>query len=98
LWYPHFDRGLYYLIRDRYHAVIKSPAGSRFQCGDQISTWHTGQVWWFNNHLVHQAFNDGSDERIHVIFDVLPKRNERLVPVFQRYAELLMTQGILPQD
>jgi hypothetical protein len=84
--YPHVDRGLYYLIRDRYHVVLKSPAGSRMQCESQTSTWYAGQVWWFNNHVVHQAFNDSSEERIHVIFDVLPERNRDLARRFQELA------------
>src|ERR1700722_3546765 len=87
--YPHFDSGLYYLIRDRYHLVLHSPSGSRMQCEDQISIWHAGQVWWFNNHVVHQAFNDGDQERIHVIFDVLPHRNAPLVSQLQNYAATL---------
>lgn len=84
--YSHVDRGLYYLIRDRYHLVLRSRSGSKMQCESQISTWYPGQVWWFNNHVVHQAFNDSEDERIHVIFDVLPHRNQILVPYLQQYA------------
>jgi Aspartyl/Asparaginyl beta-hydroxylase len=87
--YPHFDRGLYYLIRDRYHLVLKSPSGSKMKCLNQTSIWQPGQVWWFNNHVTHEAFNDGDEERIHVIFDVLPHRNESLVPQFQEYAAAL---------
>jgi hypothetical protein len=88
--YPHFDSGLYYLIRDRYHLVLQSPLGSKMQCEDQISIWHPGQVWWFNNHVVHQAFNNGDEERIHVIFDVLPHRNEALVSLLHNYATTLV--------
>jgi hypothetical protein len=87
--YPHVDRGLYYLIRDRYHLVLKSRSGSRMQCEDQVSVWHPGQVWWFNNHVTHESFNDSDDERIHVIFDVLPRRSEMLVPYLQQYAATL---------
>jgi hypothetical protein len=85
--YRHRDRGLYYLIRDRYHLVLRSRSGSRMQCEDQFCTWRPGELWWFNNHVQHQAFNDSDDERIHVIFDVLPHRNQVFVPYFQLYAE-----------
>ncbi len=85
--YRHVDAGLYYLLRDRYHLVLQSRSGSRMQCERQTSTWHPGEVWWFNNHVPHQAFNDSDDERIHVIFDVLPDRNRVLVPYLQQYAE-----------
>lgn len=85
--HPHVDRGLYYLIRDRYHFVLSSPNGSKMQCEDQVSIWKTGEVWWFNNHVTHQAFNDGDGDRIHVIFDVLPHKNRFLVPYLQKEAK-----------
>lgn len=84
--YKHVDRGLYYLIRDRYHLVLQSRSGSKMQCESQTCIWYSGQAWWFNNHVVHQAFNESGNERIHVIFDVLPHRNQILVPYFQQYA------------
>jgi hypothetical protein len=84
--YSHVDRGLYYLIRDRYHLVLQSPSGSKMQCAGEVSIWHPGELWWFNNHVAHQAFNDSGHERIHVIFDVLPYRNQALIPYFQQHA------------
>jgi len=30
-----------------------------------------GDVWWFDNRVPHEAFNDSDEERIHVILDVL---------------------------
>jgi hypothetical protein len=86
--YPHVDRGLYYLIRDRYHLVLQSQTGSRMQCESEISIWHPGQIWWFNNHVVHQAFNESDDERIHVVFDVLPERNQILADYLHKYVLL----------
>jgi hypothetical protein len=83
--YAHVDRGLYYLIRDRYHLVLQSRTGSRMQCESQISVWYPGQVWWFNNHVVHQAFNESDEDRIHVVFDVLPRRNQILADYLQTY-------------
>jgi hypothetical protein len=84
--YRHIDRGLYYVIRDRYHLVLKS-SGSRMQCGDQVSVWAPGEVWWFNNHIGHRAFNDGETDRIHVIFDVLPRDAGVLAPYFQECSD-----------
>jgi hypothetical protein len=80
--YRHIDRGLYYMIRDRYHLVLSS-SGSRMKCEDQVSIWAPGEVWWFNNHIPHQAFNDGDTERVHVIFDILPHDARVLAPYFQ---------------
>jgi hypothetical protein len=84
--YPHVDCGLYYLIRDRYHLVLQSPAGSRMQCESQVQMWYPGQLWWFNNHVKHQAFNEADQSRIHIIFDVLPFRNVSLAEYFQQFA------------
>ena len=71
--YRHYDAGTYYARRDRYHLVLQSPAGSRMVSGDEECVWHKGELWWFDNKAMHEAFNpsDGA-ERIHVIFDVLP--------------------------
>jgi len=76
--YPHNDMGLYYLFRDRYHLVLDSD-GSRMKVHGEESTWHNGEVWWFNNNLIHEAYNDSDKWRIHVIFDVLPYRNFDIV-------------------
>jgi hypothetical protein len=71
--YRHHDAGRYYKNRDRYHLILQSPSGSRFLCGDEEAVWREGEVWWFNNKLEHEAFNDsGEAERIHVIFDIKP--------------------------
>jgi aspartyl/asparaginyl beta-hydroxylase len=82
----HRDSGYYYLCRDRYHLVLQS-AGSRMECGGVHCTWNVGEVWWFNNNLWHSAGNEGDDWRIHVIFDVLPRRNQALVEEFKRHTE-----------
>ena len=81
---PHWDCGYYYLCRDRYHLVLRS-SGSKMECSGLRANWSVGQAWWFNNNLWHSAANQGDDWRIHVIFDVLPFRNEELVLEFKQY-------------
>lgn len=73
--YPHIDRGDYYRLHDRYHAVLKSSAGSWLKSGDEEVRMREGELWWFDNQQVHEAFNDGDEDRIHLIFDLLPERN-----------------------
>jgi len=70
--YPHTDRGEYYKIRNRYHLVLKSALGSWLKAGDEEVRMREGELWWFDNKAVHEAFNDGTEDRIHLIFDHLP--------------------------
>lgn len=72
--YAHIDHGSYYAKRDRYHLVLQSVAGSRMLSGGEECVFQKGELWRFDNKAMHEAFNpsDGA-ERIHVIFDVLPK-------------------------
>ena len=72
--YPHIDRGEYYRVRDRYHLILQSPAGSYMKCGEEEIRMREGELWWFDNNVMHEAYNDGELERIHIIFDMLPLR------------------------
>lgn len=76
--YPHIDRGEYYEARDRFHLVLKSPAGSYLKSGDEEVRMHEGELWWFNNHEMHESYNVGDGDRIHFIFD-LRSRDGRLL-------------------
>jgi hypothetical protein len=38
-----------------------------------------GELWWFDNKAVHEARNDGQEDRIHLIFDLLPRHLEAQV-------------------
>lgn len=71
--YPHIDRGEYYAVRNRYHLVLKSASGSWLKSGDEEIRMQEGDLWWFDNKQVHEAFNDGDQDRIHMIFDLLPR-------------------------
>jgi aspartyl/asparaginyl beta-hydroxylase (cupin superfamily) len=72
--YPHIDGGDYYKVRDRYHLVLRSPGGSAMNSGGEEVVFRDGELWWFNNKAVHDAFNPSTEGRIHVIFDVLASR------------------------
>jgi aspartyl/asparaginyl beta-hydroxylase (cupin superfamily) len=72
--YPHIDEGEYYLVRDRYHLVLRSKGGSEMICGDERVVFQEGELWWFDNKAPHEAFNQSDEGRIHVIFDVLPEK------------------------
>ncbi|MEM6972366.1 MAG: aspartyl/asparaginyl beta-hydroxylase domain-containing protein [Pseudomonadota bacterium] len=70
--YPHIDRGAYYRLRGRYHLVLRSSAGSWMRAGDEEVRMREGELWWFDNDQMHEAQNDGDEDRIHLIFDMLP--------------------------
>jgi len=70
--HPHVDHGQYYRVRDRYHLVLRSSAGSWLKAGDEEVRMREGELWWFDNNVPHEACNDGDEDRIHLIFDLLP--------------------------
>lgn len=74
--YPHVDRGDYYRLRNRYHLILQSAAGSWMRSGDEEVRMRTGELWWFDNDQMHEAYNDGELDRIHFIFDLLPRARE----------------------
>lgn len=74
--YPHIDRGDYYRLHDRYHLVLQTTNGAVLKAGDETVHMRVGELWWFDNKQMHEAFNNGQGSRIHFIFDLLP-RNRR---------------------
>jgi hypothetical protein len=76
--YPHIDHGAYYLIRNRYHLVLKSALGSIMIAGDEKIVMKPGELWWFDNKQHHAAANPSDEWRIHYIFDVLPDQYAKL--------------------
>jgi len=71
--YPHIDNGEYYRVRDRYHFVLRSTSGSWMKTGDEEVRMKEGELWWFDNNVMHEASNDGDEDRINMIFDMLPE-------------------------
>ena len=71
--YPHIDRGDYYRLRTRYHLVLRSAKGSWLKAGNEEVRMREGELWWFDNKQIHEAVNDGDQDRIHMIFDLLPR-------------------------
>lgn len=71
--YLHVDHGAYYLIRKRYHLILKSE-GSIMMSGGETVNMQEGELWWFDNSQHHQALNNSDQWRIHFIFDVLPNK------------------------
>jgi aspartyl/asparaginyl beta-hydroxylase (cupin superfamily) len=74
----HIDTGSYYLIRHRFHLVLRSPSGSVLISGNEAVRMRAGELWWFDNKQHHSAFNESDEWRIHYIFDLLPLAYQRL--------------------
>ncbi len=74
----HIDIGSYYLIRDRFHLVLYSSAGSVLMSGGEQVRMQQGELWWFDNKQYHEAYNESDEWRIHYIFDLLPVAHQHL--------------------
>ncbi len=74
----HIDVGSYYLIRDRFHLVLYSSAGSVLMSGGEQVRMREGELWWFDNKQYHEAYNESDEWRIHYIFDLLPPAHRHL--------------------
>lgn len=81
--YPHTDEGTYYLSKNRYHLPIKTP-GSVNICGSEKQIYKEGEIWWFNNKKTHEALNLDKEERVHIIFDILPKKRN----IFRKFRDV----------
>lgn len=91
--YPHVDRGEYYRLRGRYHMVLKSSAGSWMKAADEEVRMREGELWWFDNDQMHEAHNDGDEDRIHIIFDLLPAAmRDRAVAATERARRAAMAE------
>lgn len=61
--YRHVDRDGYKRLRNR-HPLVPKPSGCWMR---------SGELWWFDNDRRNEARNDGDDDRIYLIFDLLPR-------------------------
>jgi len=69
--YRHIDEGSYYFLRDRFHLVLRSAAGSVLMSGGEQVRMQEGELWWFDNKQHHESYNESEEWRIHYIFDLL---------------------------
>ena len=68
--YPHPDTAAHAEYYDRFHIVLQSGPGAIFICEDEQVSMQTGEVWWFNNRLMHEVVNNSADDRIHLVVDI----------------------------
>lgn len=72
-YFPHVDKGYYYLFHKRYHLILCG-RGTSMLSGAEEKVFKAGDIFYLNNLAVHSGKNFyENDERIHVIFDILPR-------------------------
>ncbi|WP_122466349.1 aspartyl/asparaginyl beta-hydroxylase domain-containing protein [Brevundimonas lutea] len=52
------------------HLPLIVPPGCGFRVGDETRQWVEGQAWAFDDTIEHEAWNDGAQDRIILIFDL----------------------------
>lgn len=69
---PHFDRDEYFNLTRRFHVPIISNNLVKFSVGDETINMKEGECWEINNKRMHKVINNGTDERVHLLFDIIP--------------------------
>ena len=52
------------------HLPLIVPSGCRFRVGDEVREWEEGKLLIFDDSIEHEAWNDGPEDRVVLIFDV----------------------------
>ena len=52
------------------HLPLIVPPGCGFRVGDEVRQWREGELLIFDDTVEHEAWNEGKDDRIIVIFDI----------------------------
>jgi aspartyl/asparaginyl beta-hydroxylase (cupin superfamily) len=52
------------------HLPLIVPKGCRFRVGNEIREWEEGKLMIFDDTIEHEAWNDGSEDRVVLIFDI----------------------------
>lgn len=68
--FRHADSPWHASYWDRYHIVLQSEPGNVFMCGDEQIWMRPGEIWWFQNAIEHEVFNNSADDRLHLIVDL----------------------------
>ena len=68
--YRHFDGEKYLRGRTRYHLVLQCKPGNILMSGVDFVQMGPGELWLYDNKVLHRSINDSTDWRTHVIFDM----------------------------
>ena len=70
----HQDYGTYLSLSRRHHLPIVTTDKVFFVVGNERRNLKEGELWGINNSKDHSVENLGEDLRIHLIFDIIPRR------------------------
>ena len=60
----------YFATAYRFHVAIVTSEHVHFNCGQRFYNMKAGEVWVIDNLGKHAVINDGTEDRLHLIFDV----------------------------
>jgi len=75
--YRHYDTEPYLVGRKRYHLVISCGQSNIIESGDDEADARPGELWFYDNAVLHRSHNRSSVPRIHLIFDGYPLRAQQ---------------------
>lgn len=70
--YRHYDSEPYLRDRKRYHLVLAAGAHNILESGGEAVNARPGELWFFDNAVMHRAENRSPHSRVHIIFDGYP--------------------------
>ncbi|AYQ26859.1 MULTISPECIES: aspartyl/asparaginyl beta-hydroxylase domain-containing protein [unclassified Polaromonas] len=70
--YRHYDDEEYLQERDRYHLVLSCGESNVLESGNNRFNVKPGELWFFDNKVMHRSSNPSGMPRTHIIFDGYP--------------------------
>jgi len=67
---PHIDNHTLASCYRRIHVPIQSDEGNYLISGGEKHHMKIGEVWFFNNYVLHEGANDSTRPRLHLILDI----------------------------
>jgi hypothetical protein len=71
---PHEDHGDYLHCVARYHIPIITNLGVKFIIDGESKHVPEGECWEINNNKTHAVENNGEEDRIHLLIDIMPNK------------------------
>jgi hypothetical protein len=71
---PHEDAGEYFFHVRRHHIPIITNPGVDFFIEGDTKNMKEGECWEINHSRTHAVFNEGDEDRIHLLIDIIPRK------------------------